>query len=193
MLKQILIAVAGIGLLSTLAGLAGFAVFTDQATVGTNTFTTGTVVISTSPTTALVAFSDMAPGDSVQPSAGIVVSNDSTTLELRYAITSTTTEDVLAAALDLTIKTIDVTVPATPCDDFDGTTIYTTADLGSAAGIDVVGDPTQGADSGDRTLAASASETLCFLVALPLSATGPEGVTTTATFDFQAEQTQSNP
>ncbi len=193
MLKNILVMVAAIGSLSVLGGLAGFAVFTDTASVGSNTFNTGSVLISTSPASALVTFTDMAPGDSIQPNAGIVVTNDDTLLELRYAITSTTTEDVLAAALDLTIKTIDVTVPATPCDDFDGTTIYTTGDLGSAAGIDVVGDPTQGNDSGDRVLAATASETLCFLVELPLSATGPEGVTTTATFAFQAEQTQSNP
>ena len=192
MLKKILVTVTAIGLLSMLGGLAGFAVFTDTASVGGNTFTTGTILISTTPTSALVTFSDMAPGDSVQPSAGIVVSNDGT-LALRYAITSTTTEDVLAAALDLTIREIDVTVPATPCDDFDGAVIYTTGDLGSTGGIDVVGNPAQGDQGTDRTLAASATETLCFRVELPLSATGPEGVTTTATFAFQAEQTVNNP
>ena len=192
MVKQLLATLFAIGVLSTLAGIAGYAVFTDTASVGSNTFTTGSVTISTTPSTALVTFSAMAPGDSIQPSAGIVVSNDGT-LALRYAVTSTTTEDVLAAALDLTIKTIDVTTPGTPCDDFDGTTtLYGPADLGSGAGIDVMGDPTQGSQAGDRTLAASATETLCFLVALPLSATGPEGVTTTATFAFQAEQTKNN-
>ena len=193
MLRQILIAVTAIGLLTTAGGLAGIAVFTDTASVGSNTFTTGSVTISTSPTTALVTLTDMAPGDSVQPNAGIVVTNGDSLLALRYAITSTTTEDVLAAELDLTIREIDATVPATPCDDFDGAVIYTTGDLGSAAGINVVGDPTQGNDTGDRTLAASASETLCFRVELPLTATGPEGTTTTATFAFQAEQTKNNP
>ena len=193
MLKRILVTVAAIGLLSMLGGLAGFAVFTSTASVPANTFTTGTITISTVPTTALVTFTDMAPGDSVQPSAGIVVTNDSTTLELRYAITSTTTEDVLAAALDLTIREIDVTVPATPCDDFDGAIRYGPADLGSVAGIDVIGDPTQGSQAGDRVLATGVSETLCFRVELPLSATGPEGTTTTATFAFQAEQTKNNP
>ena len=110
MLKHILFTLAAIGLLGSLGGLAGLAVFTDQATIGANAFDTGSVTISTTPTTALVTFTGMAPGDSVQPSAGVVVSNDGT-LELRYAISSTTTEDVLAAALDLTIKTIDVTTP----------------------------------------------------------------------------------
>ena len=191
MLRNILFTVAVIGSLSMLGGLAGIAVFTDTASVGGNTFTTGTIVITTSPTTALVTFTDMAPGDSIQPNAGILVTNGSTTLALRYAITSTTTEDVLAAALDLTIRTEDVE-PTVKCDAFDGTIIYTTGDLGSTGGINVVGDPAQGDQGTDRTLAASASETLCFRVALPLSATGPEGVTTTATFAFQAEQTKNN-
>lgn len=192
MLKQILITLVAIGGLAGLAGLAGFAVFTDTASVGGNTFTTGTIEISTTPTSALVTFSDMAPGDSVQPNAGIVVSNDSTTLELRYAVTSTTTEDVLAAALDLTIRTIDVDTTIA-CDAFDGTILYATNDLGSTGGgIDVIGNPAQGDQGSDRVLAASATETLCFRVELPLAATGPEGVTTTATFLFQAEQTRNN-
>ena len=191
MIKKILLTLFAIGLLSTLATFAGFAVFTDTASVGSNTFTTGTVIISTTPTTTLVTFSDMAPGDSVQPSAGIVVSNDGT-LALRYAITSTTTEDVLAAELDLTIREIDVTVPATPCDNFDGAIRYGPADLGSTAGINVIGNPTQGSQAGDRVLAASATETLCFRVELLIGSTGPQGTTTTATFAFQAEQTKNN-
>jgi Camelysin metallo-endopeptidase len=192
MAKRILITLVAIGVLSLMGGLAGLAVFTDQATIGANTFSTGSVTISTTPTTALVTFSDMAPGDSVQPTAGVVVSNDGNN-ELRYSISSTTTEDILAAALDLTVREIDVTVPATPCDDFDGAIRYGPADLGSVAGTNVVGDSTQGADAGDRVLAASATETLCFRVELPLAARGPEGTTTTATFTFDAEQTVNNP
>jgi len=48
--------------------------------------------------------------------------------------------------------------------------------------------------AGDRTLAASASEILCFNVSLP-SGTGNayQGLTSTATFAFQAEQTTNNP
>jgi hypothetical protein len=57
----------------------------------------------------------------------------------------------------------------------------------------VIGDPTTGSQAGDRTLAASANEVLCFSVILPLG-TGntSQGVTTTATFDFVAEQTANN-
>ena len=119
-------------------------------------------------------------------------SNDSTRLAMRDALTSTTDEGVLPAALDLTIREDDAD-PTVKCDAFDGTIIYTTGDLGSTSGINVVGGPTQGADSGDRVLALGTSETLCFRVALPLSATGPEGITTTATFLFEAEQTKNNP
>ena len=191
MLKGILFVIAAIGLLASLSGIVSLAVFTDADSVGSNTFTTGTIALNSVPTTALVTFTAMAPGDSVQPNAGIVVTNDSTTLELRYAITSTTTEDVLAAALDLTIKTIDVE-PTVACDAFDGTVLYTTGDLGSIAGINVVGNPAQGVQGGERVLAAGASETLCFRVELPLSATGPEGTTTTATFTFDSEQTKNN-
>ena len=55
-----------------------------------------------------------------------------------------------------------------------------------------MGDATQGADAGDRVLTASANETLCFRVELPLASTGPEGTSSTATFTFDAEQTVNN-
>lgn len=191
MMKRILVTIAAIGVLTLLAAMAGLAVFTDQETIGANAFDTGTIDLSTAPTTALVTFTGMAPGDSVTNS--LVVSNDGS-LEFRYAISSTATNaDTfgLRDALTLTIKTIDVTTPGTPCDDFDGTQLYT-GDLDSTAGL-LVGDATQGADTGDRVLAASANETLCFRVELLLAVTGPEGASTTATFTFDAEQTVNNP
>ena len=191
MLKRILLTIAAIGALTLLAAMAGLAVFTDQETIGANAFDTGTIDLSTAPTTALVTFTGMAPGDTVTNS--LVVSNIGS-LEFRYAISSTATNADglgLKDALVLTIKTIDVTLPATPCDDFDGTQLYT-GDLDSTAGL-LVGNATQGADTGDRVLAASANETLCFRAELLLAATGPEGASTTATFTFDAEQTTNNP
>ena len=194
MSRRILLTLLAIGLLPLLTAVAGLAVFTDQETIGANTFGTGLVDLSTVPTTALVTFSGMVPGDAVQPAAGVVVSNDGD-MELRYSITSVADNGdglLLNAALDLTIREIDVTVPATPCDDFDGAIRYGPADLGSVAGINVIGDPTQGSQAGDRVLVASTSETLCFRVELPSSATGPTGAATTATFTFDAEQTVNN-
>ena len=84
-----------------------------------------------------------------------------------------------------------MTTPGAPCDDFDGTQLYT-GDLDSTAGL-LVGDATQGAHAGDRVLVASTNETLCFRVELLLAATGPEGASTPATFTFDAEQTVNNP
>ena len=81
--------------------------------------------------------------------------------------------------------------PVTPCDNFDGTQLYT-GDLDSTAGK-LFGDNTQGAQVGDRSLAVGASEILCFRVSLALSAPNSiQNAATTATFTFDAEQTANN-
>ena len=189
-LSRILFVLLVVGVVAASLGVASNAIWTDSQDVDANVFSTGTIDISTDPTTALVTFSNMAPGDEV--TNDITVTNAGS-LELRYAVTSDTTEDTLAAQLDLTIKT-GVTTCTNVGVGVDGTIIYGPGNLGSTAGTDVIGDPTQGADTGDRTLAASADEDLCFNVELP-SATGNsfQGLTTTATFAFVAEQTANNP
>ena len=189
-LSRILVVLLVVGIVAASLGVASNAIWTDSEDVDANVFSTGTLDIGTSPTTALVTFSDMAPGDEV--TAEITVSNAGS-LDLRYAVTSTTTEDTLAAQLDLTIKS-GVTTCTNAGFDTDGTVVYATGDLGSTTGIDVIGDPTQGDDTGDRTLAATANEDLCFNVELP-SSTGDsfQGLTSTATFTFAAEQTDNNP
>ena len=190
-LSRILVVLLVVGVVAASLGVASNAIWTDSEDVDANVFSTGTLDISTAPITALVTYSDMAPGDEV--TAEITVSNDGS-LELRYAVTSTTTEDTLAAQLDLTIKS-GVTTCTNAGFDTDGTVVYATGDLGSTTGIDVIGDPTQGDDTGDRTLTtASPSEVLCFNVELPDS-TGDsfQGLTSTATFTFAAEQTDNNP
>jgi hypothetical protein len=178
-------------LMLVLASLATFtgAIFTDTQSVGSNTISTGSVDISTSPASAVVTFSAMAPGDKV--TAPITVSNAGS-LQLRYAIKSTTTENTLAAQLDMTIKS-GVTTCTNGGFTTDGTVLYGPNDFGSTSGVNVVGDPTQGSQAGDRTLNASASEVLCIQVSLPL-ATGNsfQSLTTTATLDFIAEQTANN-
>jgi hypothetical protein len=132
----------------------------------------------------------MIPGDQV--TAPITVSNAGT-LQLRYALTSTTTENVLAAQLDLTIKS-GVTTCTNGGFGTDGTVVYAAADLGNTTAVNVIGDPAQGSDVGDRTLNAAANEVLCFNVSLPGSTGNAfQGLTTTATFAFEAEQTTNNP
>lgn len=173
---------------AAMATIMSLALFTDTANITGNAFSTGSVDINAAPASAAVSFPSMTPGD--QDTAPITVSNGGT-LDLRYAIRSTTTEDVLAAALVLTVKSGVVT-----CDDANwaatGTTLYSGA-LGSVAGTAVVGSPAVGAQFGDRVLAPGASEVLCVNVTLPLSATTGAGLSTNATFGFLAEQTANNP
>ena len=177
-------------LLAAVLALTALALFTDTQSVPSNTFTTGSVDISTAPTSALVTFSGMAPGDQV--TNPITVTNAGT-LQLRYAVTSTTTENTLAGQLDLTIKS-GVTTCTSAGFGVDGTVVYAAGDLGNTSAINLIGNPAQGSQAGDRTLNASANEVLCFNVSLP-SSTGNtyQGLTSTATFAFQAEQTSSNP
>lgn len=180
----LVLSAAGGALVVTATG----ALFTDSAVVSANSFTTGTLDVSASPASAVFNISNMAPGD-VQY-APLTISNDGS-LEMRYALSSTTTENTLAGQLDMTINT-----GVTSCDASgfsSGTTVYGAGDLGSTSGVKLIGDPATGAQTGDRTLAASASETLCFKVILPL-ATGNsfQGTTTTATLTAAAEQTANN-
>jgi hypothetical protein len=193
MLNRVAASLVVIGLLAGIGAFGVLSIFTGTANNPDNAFTTGAVEISTSPASAFITYSSMAPGDKVtQP---LTVSNDGD-LELRYAVTSLATNadsKGLRAQLDLTIKS-GVTTCTNAEFDTDGTLLYGAANLGSDPAINVIGDPTQGDDSGDRTLAASASEVLCFQVELP-QGTGDafQDATTTATFEFEAEQTADNP
>jgi spore coat-associated protein N len=190
MAKKIAATVIVLAAFAALTTLGVLAVFTSTASVGSNAFTTGTVTITTSPTTALVTFSGMAPGDQV--TNPITVTN-SGSLALRYAITSTTTENILAGQLSLTIKS-GVTTCTNAAFGASGTVLYGPALLGTTTGTNVVGNPTQGAQAGDRTLAAAGNEILCFNVSLPLaSGNAFQNLTTTATFAFPGEQTTNNP
>ena len=103
----------------------------------------------------------MMPGDSlIKP---LTLTNSGAT-EFRYAMT-TVADNVdtknLRDQLSLTIRV----KTANPCSTEDGAIIYAPAALSGG----FFGSPAQGADAGDRSLAAAASETLCFRAELPLS------------------------
>ncbi len=173
------------------AGIFSMAYFTSTAAVSANTFTAGTVVISTSPTTALVTFTNMLPGDTV--TAPLTVSNTGTA-QLRYAVSGASTNaDTLGlrTQLLLVVKT-GVTTCTNAGFATDGTIVRTSIALGATT--TVIGDPTQGSQTGDRTLNAAANEVLCFQVSLPSGTTNAyQGSATTTTFTFDAEQTANNP
>ena len=188
-----LLAVAGLAVAGMTAGASSLALFTSQASVPANTFTAGTVLISTTPTTALVTFANMAPGDQV--TAPLTVTNAGT-LALRYAVSSIATNadsKALMTQLVLTIKT-GVTTCTTAGFAATGTAGYTGV-LGALTTTKLIGDPLTGAQTGDRALPPTTgnTEVLCFNVTLPLSSgNGFQGGTTTATFTFDAEQTANN-
>jgi hypothetical protein len=175
-----------IGILAGAPWAITHAVFSDTQAIAGNTFSTGSVDISASPTSALVTFTGMSPGDKV--TAPLTVSNAGS-MDFRYAMsTSITGSTVLSNGLELQIKS---TVTACTNAGFDatGTSIYNSTLTAGA-----IGSNAQGAQAGDRTLAASGSEVLCFQVRLPSSAGASlQGLSTTATFTFDAEQTANNP
>jgi hypothetical protein len=188
MYRRILISLVAIGVLASFMGLGGLSLFTATTDNGGNAFTSGSVYISTNPASAFLTMSNMAPGDSVP--AQLTVSNAGIpgpgTLELRYAMTTVATNTDSKNLRDT--LTLEIRDEGTSCGDFDGDVLYT-GTLASGA----IGNPAQGWQSGDRTLAAGANEVLCFKVDLPSGATGPEDASTTATFTFAAEQTKNNP
>lgn len=190
--RRILALIVVMAALSVGAGRMSLALFTDQETVP-GTFSTGTVMLDDVKIDALIlTTSGMVPGDTVTDD--VVVENDGS-VQLRYALsTSSTNADTksLRDALTLIVKTIDATTPASPCNDFDGTSVLAATVLGaSTAGF---GNAAAGAHAGDRVLAAGANETLCFRVTLPSGTSNAyQAATTTTTFTFDAEQTASNP
>jgi predicted ribosomally synthesized peptide with SipW-like signal peptide len=198
--------------LALLGGILAFgsnAVFTDAAPVSGNTFTVGNVDIDAAPANAAITLTGMAPGDVV--TAPITVSN-SGSLSFRYSLRSVTTENALAAQLDLTVKS-GVATCTTAGFGASGTVVYGPADLGSMAGVNILGSSASGHQAGDRYLSGSAdivdadgthpagagpdaptNEALCFQVSLPLSTGNAfQSLTTTATLTFDAEQRKNNP
>jgi hypothetical protein len=164
------------------AGSLSLALFT-ATDASTWSFTAGTIDITASPT-AVGAVTDMMPGDA--DTAPLTIANAGNAA-LRYAMSAAAT-NALGGQLELTVRAEDA---GGGCGAFNGAVIVASGTVLNGAGF---GSSTQGAQAGDRTLAAGASEVLCFRVSLPLSTGNPfQGVTSVATFAFAAEQTANNP
>lgn len=184
--------VLGVGALSvafvSAAGLASSALFTSTDTSTGNAFTAGTVSINTGSGSAVFTVSGMAPGSI---DYGVVpVANDGS-LQLRYSMTSSSSNtDAKALAANLTAKVVAITSGAT-CNAAaisGGTAIYDGALAGAAFGSTAAG-----AQTGDRSLDAGASESLCVQVSFPsVSGNSFQGATTTTALTFSAEQTLHN-
>jgi hypothetical protein len=179
--RGIVALLASLSLFTIGAGSISLAQFTDS-TSSTWSFTAGTVDISTNPA-VIAAINAMMPGDNA--TRALTVTNGGTG-DLRYSM-STAATNALGDQLQLTIKTEDA---GGGCAAFTGTAVVGPVALDGAA----FGSSAQGADAGDRVLAAGASEVLCFRVSLALSTGNAyQGATSDATFTFDAEQTANNP
>ena len=191
-MKKIVIALLAVGVVVSMVLVGAIALFTDSETNPSNSFSTGTIDLAISPTSAMFTVTDMAPGD-VEYS-GIEVTN-SGSLALRYAMTTTADgNSTLDEQLDLTIDVVTGagvdTIWYTDDDVVGEANVYGPDGVLSSASI---GDPTQGPDTGDRTLA-SGSERLRFKVTLPLSTDNSyQNTSCTVSFVFDAEQTVNNP
>jgi predicted ribosomally synthesized peptide with SipW-like signal peptide len=160
------------------AGATSLAIFTDSAE-STGTFTSGTIDITSSPTVAFTVAA-MMPGDT--NTQALTIANAGTGA-LRYSLATVAT-NILGDALTLTVKAL-----GTSCATFDGTSVLAATPLDGAA----IGSAAQGADAGDRVLAAATSEVLCFRVSLPLATDNTsQGISSAVTFTFDAEQTANN-
>lgn len=172
---------AAIGLAAGV-GVISIAVFTHQEPIS-GPFTAGTISLGVNPASALVTFSGMVPANEVD---GALTVLNAGTGALRYAMTVDATDqdgkhlrDVLQ--LDLERRT--------GCGGPVLETLYS-GPIGAAA----FGNPQPGADPGDRPLAISSFEVLCFRVTLPQDTDVLyQGATTTVTFTFSAEQVAGNP
>jgi len=180
------------------ATMFSLALFTDSVT-DQSTFTAGTIVLDPTKIAAMdLTNTAFMPGDSQR--SPVEVKNTGSG-QLRYAVSQTSTNPDtkdLRSTLLLVVRTADTgggTDFATDgdyCDDATGTSLRASAAIGASGNL--VGDPTQGSQSGDRTLNAGASEVLCFYVTFPLSASNSlQGATAVTTFTFAAEQTSNNP
>jgi len=192
-MRKILTSLMIIAVVAASITAAAMAVFTDQQSNPDNVFTTGTVILGMDPATAMFTVSNMAPGDVKY--GGLEVSNDGS-LELRYAMTTTADNtSTLDEQLDLTIDV--VTDPGVDSIWYTADDVVGEANIYGPDGVlssAFFGDPAQGEQAGDRTLALSAGERLRFKATLPLDTDNTyQGTTCTVAFVFDAEQTPSNP
>ena len=186
----------GTALMAATGATMSLALFTSQQAVAGNAFTTGTIVLSVSPASAIFTSGTMMPGDVVPvgvPGAPVTVSNTGTGT-FRYAITGASTDTDtkhLDTQLLITVRRADGNAGVS-CALFTGDVLF--SGVVPVGPINMVGDPAPGAQAGDRQLAGGVPETLCFKASLPIGTLiAYQGATSTYTFTFIAEQTANNP
>ena len=183
------------GAMTAMLSLSALALFTDTDSVGTNSFATGSITLTTTPTATIWSpVTDALPGDK---GTGALTVTNAGSLSLRYAVTATNTDATLAGAMNLRVGLQVGGSCDFPYHLDNGTDIAFTDDTAVYSGLlsnaAPIGDITAGNQGTDRTLA-SGSEILCFAVVLPDTATNTvNGLSNVTEFTFQSEQTTNNP
>jgi predicted ribosomally synthesized peptide with SipW-like signal peptide len=186
-LQLLTLGTTALAVIAVSAGAMSLALFTDDAEVTDNQFTTGTIVLTATPASALFNVTALMPGDSAD--GQLTVANGGSA-DLRYAMTTSATNADGKDLRDSVSLQIRKKATGTCSADFTGSVVLAATALSSAA----FGDPAQGAQTGDRELAGSANEILCFRASLPAGTDNDsQGAATTATFTFHGEQTSNNP
>lgn len=184
-----------VGAMTVMLSVSALAVFTDTDSVGANGLDTGGISLTTAPTATIwTAVTNALPGDKA---TGALTVTNAGSPSLRYAVTGANTDATLSAAMNVRIALQAGGSCDYPYHNDNGTTTTLTDDTQLFAGaLDtavLIGSNVQGNQAGDRTLAASANEVLCFAVVLPNTATNTvNGLSNTTTFTFDSEQTVNN-
>ena len=177
------VAIAGMSLVA-IGSLTTGAVFTDSDSVDSATITSGTVDLSLAPATVNFTATNMAPGDT--EFGTVTVQNDGS-LQMRYAM-SGSAAGVLGTELQVTV------FGTATCNAAGVSALTPLATSGPIIPTrQLFGDPSQGADPGDRTVDSGDTDTLCVRIQLPLATDDTfQNTDATLTFDFDAEQTANN-
>ena len=108
--------------------------------------------------------------------------DNSGSLPLLYSLTTSVSSDALGLtnALQSTVRV----KTSNACSTRDGAVVYT-----GALAATSIGDPSHGAQTGDRTLGSGATEALCFTIVLPTTVDSTlQAASASATFTLSAEQ-----
>jgi hypothetical protein len=177
--RALVLVLVGASLATLGAGTMSLAVFTDTDAAG-GAWTTGSIVLGVQPNTTFGA-DDILPGDTGEQD--ITVSNTGTG-RLRYAldVDAALSDDTDGLAAQMTLEIFAGTCAA------KGASLYTGSLWGAA-----LGDAAQGADTGDREVAAGDTDALCFAWELPLTTDNDfQAASTQVAFTFEGEQTKNN-
>ena len=179
--------------------LISSAMLSSRASTATASITSGTIALALSGGTAsgtwTGSFSVTPGGDSHY--ARIVVNNNGSA-PLRYAVRATATSGTLAPHLNLAIARLATSATACDSSTFAAGTVVsndpvspaTALPFGATGGINVIGDPTTGAQRGDLRLGAQSADARCMKVDFQLgNGAGHDGVGARAvtTFAFSGE------